>query len=87
MESIEGPNGEELVSANPTPEPGQVWADNDERTKGSGEFEIAALIRSGLHPSEAYAIVKRSDGSNTRIRLDRFADTGSRGYRYIGRAR
>ena len=86
--SIIGPNGEELVSPNPTPEVGQVWADNDERTKGAGEFKIVGIdLDSDRDRAWDYAIVKRGDGYETTISTHRFADTGSRGYRYIGRAK
>ena len=75
---------------NPTPEIGQVWADRDERT-AHAEFEIVAferrpVLRDMPGASAMYAIVKRG-GRRLPIRLDRFADTGSRGYRYIGRAK
>lgn len=78
------------TDANPTPEVGQVWADRDERTTHA-EFEIVAFERHPFPRDVAgvptmYAIVKRG-GRLLSIRVDRFADTGSRGYRYIGRAK
>jgi hypothetical protein len=78
------------MNTNPTPEVGQVWADRDERTTYP-EFEIMAFERRPIHrdvagTSAMYAIVKRG-GRRLPIRLDRLADTGSRGYRYIGRAK
>ena len=78
------------TDANPTPEVGQVWADRDERTTHA-EFEIVAFERRPIPRDVAgapalYAIVKRG-GRLLSIRVDRFADTGSRGYRYIGRAK
>ena len=78
------------TDANPTPAVGQVWADRDERTTHT-EFEIVAFERRPVPrdvagASATYAIVKRG-GRRLAIRLDRLADTGSRGYRYIGRAK
>jgi hypothetical protein len=81
-----GPNGEELTTANPTPEVGQVWADNDERTKGAGEFTIVGFVWDGKDFDDKFVLARR-DGRTTRIRADRLLDAGSRGYRYIGRAR
>ena len=76
-----------MSTPNPTPEVGQVWADRDERTTHA-EFEIVAFERrpdiDGA--SAMFAIVKRG-GRRLPIRVDRLADTGSRGYRYIGRAK
>jgi len=79
-----------MSAPNPTPEVGQVWADRDERTTHA-EFEIVAFERHPFPRDVAgvptmYAIVKRG-GRRLHIRVDRFADTGSRGYRYIGRAK
>lgn len=65
---------------NPTPEVGQVWADNDERTADAGEFEIVEI-------DGQFARVRRSGGRRTRISLERLTDTSSRGYRYIGKSR
>ena len=70
-----------MSDTNPTPSVGQVWADNDERTKHSGEFEIVEIdYLLGI------ATVKRGK-HKSKIRVDRLADTGSRGYRYIGKSR
>jgi len=79
-----------VTDINPTPEVGQVWADRDERTTHA-EFEIVAFEYRPIScdvagASAMYAIVKRG-GRHVAIRLARFADTGSRGYRYIGRAK
>lgn len=73
-----------MTTPNPTPEVGQVWADNDERTKGAGEFTIISVHPGPL--SSGYVWVRRGEATR-RIRLDRLADTGSRGYRFIGRAK
>ena len=69
---------------------GLAWADRDERTTHA-EFEIVGftrrlIARDVAGASARYAIVKRG-GRRLTIRVDRFADTGSRGYRYIGRAK
>jgi hypothetical protein len=66
--------------ANPTPEAGQVWRDNDTRSYGSGEFEIVSV-------DDVHVIVKRQTGRNTRIRKDRLSDESKRGYTYVGKAR
>jgi hypothetical protein len=82
-----GPNGEELESPNPTPQVGQVWADNDERTTYP-EFTILALVDRWDRSGELVQMARVQRGPRkVHIRVDRFADTGSRGYRYIGRAR
>lgn len=70
---------------NPTPEVGQVWADRDERTVHP---ELTILrIWDWRSRGVLFAECQRSGGPKVHIRLDRFSDTGSRGYRYIGRSR
>lgn len=63
---------------NPAPEVGQVWRDNDERTVVP-EFTITEV-------GETFVYAKRGDGT-TSIRIDRLANSGSRGYTYIGRSK
>lgn len=64
---------------NPVPEPGQVWADRDERSMNSGEFTV-------LQVKGAKVQVQRPT-RRTWIQMSRFALTSQRGYRYIGRTR
>ena len=69
-------------------EPGQVWRDNDERSKGAGEFTIVGTFTGSLsHTSGVeFAIVKRDAGRRSRpIRVDRLL--AGKAYRYIGRQR
>ena len=73
------------MSTNPTPEAGQVWRDNDERTTYP-EFTILAIVEDYRSRGVPYAQVRRGPAKR-HIRLDRFADSGLRGYRYIGRAK
>jgi hypothetical protein len=66
-------------------EPGQMWKDNDQRTKGAGEFEITSISESGR-----YAYVERKATKTIhRIRIDRLLGTShlQRGYTYIGMKR
>ncbi len=65
-------------------EPGQMWKDNDQRTKGSGEFVVADISESGR-----YAYVERESRRIHRIRIDRLIGTAhlQRGYTYIGMKR
>lgn len=55
-----------------TVEPGQVWRDNDQRTKGSGEFTV-------IEATYSYALVRRHDtGLTTRILVERLLrETGT----------
>ncbi len=70
-----------MSTTNPTPEAGQMWKDNDIRSAGAGEFTIVSI-------DTTHALVMRQGSKrNTRIRLDRFADTTERGYSYIGKSR
>ena len=80
--------------SNPTTvEPGQIWRDNDQRTKGSGEFVVeevfpvndVPLLKRGL-----YASVRRTDtGRRTRVKVDRLLSgtNTQRGYTYLGMSR
>ena len=63
-----------------TVEPGQIWRDNDQRTKGSGEFTVVSVV-------DGFARVYRAEGKRrtTRISVDRLLAGGSRGYTYLGR--
>ena len=62
-------------------EPGQVWRDNDERSRGSGEFVVEYVSE-----REGVALVRReATGRPTKIRVDRLL--AGKAYRYIGRAR
>ena len=75
-------------------EPGQVWKDNDYRTKGSGEFTVLDVYiavvnhrQNGPHEVE-FAKVRREDGRRTRISTSRLLnDNTSRGYSYIGKSK
>lgn len=69
-----------MSETNPTPQVGQIWADNDERSTGSGEFEIIDVLENTVR-------VKRTSGIHTQISKKRLAEGGARGYRYIGMSR
>ena len=66
-----------MSNGNPLPEIGQIWRDNDQRTKGSGEFTIVSM-------DDDRAEVRRDGGRVSHIRLDRFADRNNRGFTYLG---
>ena len=69
----------------PTPEPGQIWADNDKRSTGR-YLDVLAVHNDGY--TLAKEVTKAPDGWKpttkppTRIRTDRFRPT-STGYRLI----
>lgn len=73
----------------PTVEPGQVWRDNDARTRGAGEFRVIAVYEQthGRNRGAQVADVIREGGRVHTIRVDRMLAGGPRGYTYIGRAR
>lgn len=69
-------------------EPGQVWRDKDERSKGAGEFVVEGTFVGRLsHTSGVeFARIKRSaTGRYGSIRVDRLLK--GRDYEYIGRQR
>ena len=72
-----------MSSTPETVEPGQVWRDNDERSKGAGEFEVIEL---GVDwkDREVAKVYRPAIGRHTTIRVDRLL---SGPYTYIGRAR
>lgn len=65
-----------------TVEPGQHWRDNDQRTKGTGEFVVKHVI-------DGRAIVERDGGHSSSISVERMLRlTGTqRGYTYLGMER
>ena len=65
-----------------TVEPGQIWRDNDQRTKSSGEFRVLAVI-------DGRAVVKRDGGRTTSIAVSRLlkGTNTQRGYTYLGMSR
>lgn len=64
-------------------EPGQQWRDNDQRSKGAGEFTIVGLATD--RTMREVALVERdATGRRHRIRVDRLL-TGP--YTYLGRQR
>lgn len=73
------PEEESSMARNPNVEVGQIWADNDERTRDAGEFEIIAI-------EGDKAVVKRSTRT-TKISLKRFRNSHRNGFRYVGRGR
>lgn len=74
------------MSENPIPAVGQMWRDNDTRSKGSGEFTIEKLFKT--ERGVPYARVRReATGKLSRIKVSRLATLGSRGYTYIGMKR
>lgn len=66
------------------PAVGQMWADNDTRSKGAGEFTIIELVTTTAGPKVR---VKRESGRKTLIKASRFKDGSKHGYRYLGRSR
>lgn len=72
-------------------EPGQMWRDNDQRTRGAGEFIVEELgtARGGMYARDTpVAIVRRTNtGRRTRIRIDRLLNgtNTQRGYTYLGK--
>lgn len=62
-------------------EAGQIWRDNDQRSKGAGEFTVEDV-------DDTHATVRRHEsGRRSRILLSRLLKGGPRGYTYIGRQR
>lgn len=59
------------MTSTPTVRAGQVWADNDKRSRGRR-----------VNVDEHHALVQSSTGTRTRIRLDRFRPN-STGYRLL----
>lgn len=67
---------------------GQIWKDNDLRSKGTGEFRVVALEEDP--DGTIYIRAKRRDSRRTsRIRKDRLLGSSERsqGYTYIGMTR
>ena len=66
-----------------TVEPGQIWRDNDQRTRGAGEFTVEKV-------TATHAFVRRHrTGRLTRIYLARLLNGNNtqRGYTYLGMSR
>lgn len=62
-------------------EPGQMWKDNDQRTRGSGEFTV-------IGTTDTHALVRRHKTDRTsRISVERMlkGTNTQRGYTYLGR--
>ena len=85
------------MSTPPTPttvEPGQMWRDNDQRTKGSGEFVVLEVIdrydpsTDKIVPDEA-VVRREATGRKRVIRVDRLlkGSNTQRGYTYLGMSR
>ena len=70
-------------------EPGQVWRDNDTRTRGAGEFRVIAVYEQtkGRSRGAMVADVIRETGRVHTIRVDRLLAGGARGYTLIGRSK
>ena len=77
------------MSIIPTVEPGQVWRDNDARTRGAGEFRVIAVYEQtkGRSRGAMVADVIREGGRVHTIRVDRMLAGGRRGYTLIGRSK
>lgn len=75
--------------------PGQVWVDNDIRSRGSGEFVVLSVWTAGegvgrLRAGREYAQVRRYDTDRlTVIASDRLlaGRDSKRGYTYVGMQR
>ena len=70
-----------------TVEPGQVWRDNDERSKGAGEFTIVEITVDSWGNPRSAIVRREATGRLSTIRLERLLKGGRRGYTYIGRGR
>ena len=78
-----------------TVEPGQIWRDNDQRTRGSGEFtviEVCHDVRYAGYKQERsgyFARVERKGGRKTTIAVTRLLNgtNTQRGYTYLGRSK
>lgn len=76
-----------------TVEVGQMWRDNDQRTKGAGEFTVedVGVTRGGMYTrATIVAIVRRHrTGRRTKINVDRLlkGTNTQRGYTYLGMSR
>lgn len=79
-----------------TVEPGQTWRDNDQRTKGSGEFVVLEVFHdvryAGYNKQRSgyFARVQRPDtGRKTVIAVTRLLNgtNTQRGYTYLGMSR
>ena len=76
-----------------TVEPGQIWRDNDQRTKGSGEFTVedVGVTRGGMYARDTIvAVVRRHrTGRRTKISVARLLNgtNTQRGYTYLGMSR